>query len=66
MSFLENSFPGTVTDMIFEGALVKYSVAISEALPPLTVSIPNTGQETPYAVGSEVRISWTPENALTL
>lgn len=66
MSFLENSFIGTVTDIIFEGALVKYSVSISEAISPFTVSVPNVNQETPYTVGERVRISWSPENALTL
>jgi spermidine/putrescine transport system ATP-binding protein len=66
MSFLENSFIGTVTDIIFEGALVKYSVSISETIPPLTVSVPNVNQETPYTAGTRVRISWAPENALTL
>jgi spermidine/putrescine transport system ATP-binding protein len=66
MSFLENSFIGTVTDIIFEGALVKYSVSISEAIPPFTVSVPNVNQEAPYTVGERVRISWSPENTLTL
>ncbi len=65
-NFLENSFIGTVTDSIFEGALIKYSVSISEAIPPLTVSVPNVHQESPYAVGARVRINWTPENAMTL
>jgi ABC-type Fe3+/spermidine/putrescine transport system ATPase subunit len=66
MSFLENTFTGTVTDIIFEGALIKYSVSISEAIPLFTVSVPNVNQETPYTVGARVRISWAPENALTL
>lgn len=65
-SSLENSFIGTVTDIIFEGALIKYSVSISEAIPPFLVSLPNVNQENPYAVGTRVRISWAPENALTL
>jgi spermidine/putrescine transport system ATP-binding protein len=66
MSFLENSFIGTVTDIIFEGALIKYSVSISEAISPFTVSVPNVKQEIPYTVGTQVRISWTPENTLIL
>lgn len=66
MSFLKNSFPGTVTDIIFEGALIKYSVSISEVFPPLTVSVPNINQEAPYSAGSKVRLSWSPDNALTL
>jgi ABC-type Fe3+/spermidine/putrescine transport system ATPase subunit len=65
-SFLKNSFLGTVTDSIFEGALIKYSVSISDDVPTLTVSVPNVQQESPYAVGTHVRISWAPENALTL
>ena len=65
-SFLRNSFPGIVTDTIFEGALIKYSVSISEAIPPLTVSVPNIEQDRVYTVGANVRISWAPENALTL
>ena len=66
MSFLKNTFPGVITDVIFEGALIKYMISISEALPRLTVSAPNVGQESPYTVGANVRISWNPENALTL
>ena len=63
---LENSFVGTVVDTIFEGAMIKYSVSLSDTLSPLTVSVPNINQETFYANGSRVRISWTSENALTL
>jgi ABC-type Fe3+/spermidine/putrescine transport system ATPase subunit len=63
---LENTFPGRVTDIIFEGALIKYSVSLAEALPPLTVSVPNVRQERPYALGSTVHVRWAPENALTL
>jgi len=65
-SSLNNSFLGTVTDSIFEGALIKYSVSISDDVPMLTVSVPNVQQESPYAVGARVRISWSPENTLTL
>lgn len=66
MSFLQNTFPGVITDVIFEGALIKYAVSISDSLPSLTVSVANIGQALPYTAGTHVRISWSPENALTL
>jgi len=65
-SVLENTFPGRVTDIIFEGALIKYSVSLTEALPPLIVSVPNVKQERSYPLGSKVHVGWAPKNALTL
>jgi len=65
-SFFQNSFPGVITDVIFEGALIKYSVSISENIPALTVSVPNGSQSQIYPVGEHVRVSWEPESALIL
>jgi len=65
-SFLQNSFPAVVADIVFEGALMKYAVSISETLPLLTVSVPNVEAGRVFETGTSVRVSWKPENALTL
>ena len=65
-SFLQNSFPAVVADIIFEGALIKYQVSLSEDLPLLTVSVPNVEAGQIFESGAQVRVSWKPENALTL
>ncbi|MCP4401000.1 MAG: ABC transporter ATP-binding protein [bacterium] len=65
-SFLQNSFPAVVADIIFEGALIKYAVSISETLPQLTVSVPNVEAGHIFEISAPVRVSWKPENALTL
>jgi spermidine/putrescine transport system ATP-binding protein len=65
-SFLQNSFPAVVADIIFEGALIKYLVSLAENLPLLTVSVPNVEAGHIFESGAAVRVSWKPENALTL
>ena len=62
---IANSYPGTVTDVVYQGATTSYRVVLGDGL-EVAVAVQNAERTHTFGLGQSVRIGWEPDKAVLI